>query len=417
MKTLADWLDYQLSINPVEIDLGIEQVKKVAELLGIQQPNAKIIIVSGTNGKGSTVATLESLLVNLGISVGSYSSPHFINYNERIKINRQPLDDSNICRQFAKIEDAREKTQLTFFEFGTLAAVSAFVEAEVEVIILEVGLGGRLDACNAWSAEVAIVTSIAIDHVDWLGDDINQIGREKAGVFRANKLAIIGANITESVLQHAIDIKAKTCVVNQDLLITNNNDSWDLSSSDCKFINLNKPSLSGVFQLNNSACAIYAVQYLFPNRLTPNIINTSLADIKIIGRLQNISYNKQSFLLDVAHNPHASQALAEHLTGDQPKIAIFGIMQDKDIAEVIDIMSDSVSEWILFDLKVARAVSPVVLAETLIKAGAKVTIADNCEHAIKLSLTESNNYADHILVFGSFFTVAAVLQVVGVNNV
>lgn len=409
-------MDWQSSLNPAEIDLGLQRVRQVWERLAPPVLEPAFITVAGTNGKGSSVALLESVLTAAGYRTGSYTSPHILVYNERIRLDGAPVEDQLICDAFQRIELARQELPLTYFEFGTLAALLICVDATVDVCILEVGLGGRLDAVNIIDADAALVTSIALDHQNWLGDDRESIGREKAGVFRFGKPAVFSSDDPpQSVLEYAGKIGAPLYLLERDYrLQVENEHSWTWQGPGVRWKNLPIPALPGAHQLRNAA-GVLMVLHLLANRLIVDraAIEQGLRAVHIQGRTQLLQ-GGVNWLLDVAHNPHAVKVLADYLRAMQPPrrvVALLGMLNDKDAASVFQIMRPLVDEWHLTGLDEPRAYTAGELEQQL---DPEVTTARVFKYATIDSAIESATAllgaGDLLLVFGSFHTVAGALR-------
>lgn len=416
MKTLAEWLTWQESLRGAAIQLGLERVHTVAVRMGLSTLPFPVITVAGTNGKGSTCAMLTSCLVAAGYQVGTYTSPHIQDYNERITLNNMPASDEAIIQAFEAINVARGDIHLTYFEFGTLAAIYCFVAQKVDVAVLEVGLGGRLDAVNIWDAEVAIVSSIGIDHVEWLGSDRESIGAEKAAIARANKylisgdpnppqsIAVTAQKVGAKVLQYGIDFKVLTSTSNQ----------FILSTKDKGKLELPKPALAGVIQLNNAAVVVTALQVLTQStaiHVSIEHIKQGLRQVRLMGRLQKVQ-QQPPIWVDVAHNGHAAQALATWLQGQQGNThAVFSILADKDLAVVVNTLKDCISTWHVFELEGARALPLAQLVATVQQNAPNASIY-TYKNA-KLALDGAISYCktpDKVVAFGSFLVVSDVLK-------
>lgn len=344
-SALADWLTYLESLHPKTIEMGLERIERVRSKLELI-PQFPIIVVGGTNGKGSVCAMLESILVCAGYRTGCYTSPHLLRYNERVRINKNEVDDKSLCDAFAQIDTARKDchTSLTFFEFGTLAALHVFVQAHVDVAILEVGLGGRLDAVNLFDADCAILTNIDLDHMDYLGDTREKIGFEKAAIFRKNKPAICAeADIPHSVYQQAEKTGAKFFRLNQEFGFSNKHTQWDYWGPNGKRHSLPFPALRGAKQLQNASACLTALDTL--HELLPvsmQEIRQGLSEAVIPGRFQVVS-TQPMIILDVAHNPAAAAVLSQNLASTKPSghtYAVFSMLQDKDIQGVVQTLKD-----------------------------------------------------------------------------
>ena len=421
-KTLLEWLNWQESLHVTEIDLGLGRVQRVAAEMTLLQPSATIITVAGTNGKGSCIATLEALLLKTGASVGAFTSPHLHRYNERIRINGQNVTDADLCHSFSRINRARQTTSLTYFEFGTLAAIDLFTLNNVDVMLLEVGLGGRLDAVNIMPHDVAVVTSIALDHEAWLGSDVNVIGREKAGIFRAHKPALCAdTNAPSSVALVAQECGAEFMSVPSDFswLLDESKWSWCGRNKDGRFIQFDELPLPKL-PLPSVAVAIMAflhadfdalqnenkVQFLF------DYLPSILSELSLPGRTQTMTVANRSLIFDVAHNPAAALNLSRYLQRNTivgETWAIVGMMSDKDHLAVFDSLSVSVNHWLTTDLAgVGRAASAIELKNELLAnldPDLSVQHFDHVSKALNSALTKSQA-EDRIIIFGSFYTVA-----------
>lgn len=413
-KSLADWLAYLESLHPKIIELGLDRVACVKQMLNLVS-SFPIITVGGTNGKGSTCAMLESILSTAGYRVGCYTSPHLLAYNERVRVNRTPAGDEELCRSFAAVEAARGDTSLTYFEFGTLAAMWHFFQAKVDVVVLEVGLGGRLDAVNAFDADCAIVTSVALDHMDYLGDTREAIGFEKAGIFRAGRPAIYGEESPpQSLLDHAHEIGAKLQLIGQDFGFEATREAWQFQGKRASHHALPYPALRGAYQLNNAAACLAALDEL-RDRLpvSENDIRRGLLEVALPGRFQVLP-GYPVVIADVAHNPHAAQALAANLlampcTGRT--IAVFAMLGDKDIAGVVRAMKNAVDVWIVAEIPEKRGASLECLKGVLIEEG--LAERTKAAESVTAGFAEACRMAtenDRILAFGSFYTVADILH-------
>ncbi len=454
-KHLNDWLTWQESLYPKEIDLGLDRVSRVLAQLGYSNTfGCPLITVAGTNGKGSVVATLEALAKAAGLKVCSYTSPHIFRYNERIKINGQPVDDAVLCEAFERIDQARGELALTYFEFGTLAAIDLSFRAKPDLVILEVGLGGRLDAVNIMDADVCILTSVAIDHVDWLGDNREVIGFEKAGIFRSGKPVICGeADPPQSVITEADKKHCAFLLAGRDYDVTQSGmsvDVWTLSSSQGGMAGLPVPNLIGEFQKFNAATAIVALQMLQTEDLLDSQIDladvaaSALSRINLAGRFQQINLQPPVFV-DVAHNPQAALALSSQLrltASDKGKTwAIVAMLADKDIAGVLENLSADIDRWCFSGLENTPRGLPVhtlfnallddLFASTKLEISEQnrrelavnqctmlsetMLLAETVEKACGLVLSKTNEN-DRVIIFGSFYTVAEAMNYFSVNQ-
>ena len=428
-RSLKEWLTWQEELHLSEIDLGLDRIREVAKNLKLLSPSFSIITVAGTNGKGSSVAMLDAILRAQGYKVGNFTSPHLIEYNERIKINGENATDQQIISAFETIDkarlipskshtDSKKEISLTYFEFGTLAAIQCFTTEKVDVAILEVGLGGRLDAANLWDASLAIITSIDIDHISWLGDDREKIGVEKSGIMRKNVTAVCGdPNPPKSITDEAQRIGSNLLQLNKDFSYTtdpNNTKKW-LWKNKKITLNLLKPNLSGAFQLNNAATVIaglLSIKSLLP--VTEEAINTGLINASVPGRLHVINTSPE-WLLDVAHNPHAAIELAKYLQSNPAKgktYALFSMLKDKDIKQVISIMNQSIDEWHLVPLGGSRGMKINELNQEIKQQtlDGKVICHDSFTDAYE-RIKNLTNLQDRVVAFGSFLVVSEILNI------
>jgi len=437
--SLDEWLELLETRHPKEIELGLDRVGRVAKQLGLLTSNSfkldspeldssisddgkkiphpiakKIIIVAGTNGKGSCIAAIDSILRSAGYQVGTYTSPHFIRYNERICINGVHIDDGSICTAFKRIEAAREDVSLSYFEFGTLAAFLIMAEHELDVAVLEVGLGGRLDAVNILDADIAVVTSIALDHEDWLGSDLNIIAAEKAAIGRLGKPLIYGdIEPVPGLVEKAKSIGAELMLNGHDFLFP---DSYR-EIIGCE-------GGSNLLPENSVACAVEAVNLLAPE-LPQSVIKKGLEAVHLKGRYQQVDFDGVHVVLDVAHNPQAAELLAQRLSALSAKIsAVFGVMEDKDIDGIWEPLLPLIHSWYLCNipgqeraakarnlsaLMYNKATSPAcdVIGNGFVEN--IVTIEESPVSALEKAIAASDT-GDTVVVFGSFFTVGPVLS-------
>jgi dihydrofolate synthase/folylpolyglutamate synthase len=421
--TLADWLAYIEQQHTQPIELGLDRLRVVQAALG-QTQRCPLITVAGTNGKGSTCAMLEAILTAAGYRVGLYTSPHLLHYNERVRINGRPVSDDALCAAFARVDQARSDKggglPLTYFEFGTLAAWEVFAAVAaadgLDVIILEVGLGGRLDAVNIYDADCAIVTGVDIDHTDFLGDTREQIGFEKAGVFRRGKPAICGdASPPQSLLAHAAAIGADLQVLGRDFSYVTQTElrqwSW-CGRHNAKRGGLAYPALRGQRQLANASVVLAVLDSLqahLPVAMAE--IRAGLAKVELTGRFQCLP-GRPVTVLDVAHNPQAAHVLADNLL-DQGFFgctwAVCGMLRDKDSSAVIAALRGRIERWLPCSLGGPRASSAAELAQQLRNVGEQVVAEFESPHAAYTYAKENAAENDRIVVFGSFLTVADVL--------
>lgn len=422
--TLADWLIHLESLHPkgqAGIELGLERVARVKAALG-QREFCPVITVGGTNGKGSVCAYLENILVRAGCKVGCYTSPHLLHYNERVRIDGRPVDDAALCAAFARVEAARSREALTYFEFGTLAAWEVFAAAGVEAVILEVGLGGRLDAVNIYEPDVAVVTGIALDHTDWLGPTREDIGREKAGIFRPGKPALCAdPQPPASLLEHAAAIGAELKLMGRDFGYEKSTEDrlqwryWHTLGGTLQRRALAFPGLRGTAQLGNASAALSALECL-GQRLPVSMgaIRRGLIETEVAGRFQVLP-GKPAVVLDVAHNPQSAQVLADNL-GNMGFFnrthAVVGMLGDKDIPATLAPLKGKVDTWLFCDLALPRGATAARLAEAAAGLGGEVECHPGPYAAWQAALKRAAEN-DRIAVFGSFHTVAGVLPHVG----
>ncbi|TNE75445.1 MAG: bifunctional folylpolyglutamate synthase/dihydrofolate synthase [Gammaproteobacteria bacterium] len=402
-RSLSEWLELLQQRHPTEIELGLTRITRVAQDLHLLGPAGHalartLVTVAGTNGKGSCVAALQALLMSAGYRVGSYTSPHLIDYNERIVIQGQQVDDEAICDAFERIERARGETSLTYFEFGTLAALLLMSEADLDVAILEVGLGGRLDAVNVVDADIAIVTGIALDHRDWLGDDLDHIGAEKAAIARPGKPLLCGDPAPVAGIVAEADRIGATLLVN----------GRDFSLGQYRGIPENH------LPPNSLACALQAMVLI--SGLVPDAIDTSaLSGLCVTGRFQQLQVGSVPVILDVAHNPQAAEFLGKRLEAYSGRlIAVVGMMADKDLRGSLQPLVPLVKSWCFCDIpQQPRAVAAGNLQSLLYNAGAApgrdVFCCPSPQAAFEKAVALAEE-GDTVVVFGSFFTVGPILE-------
>ncbi len=418
-QTLAGWLDYQQRIHPRAIELGLDRVREVWRRMGAPAPAPIVITVGGTNGKGSTVAFLEAMLTAAGKRVGCYTSPHLLRYNERIRVAGTDVDDAGLIDAFERIEAARgtasiESVALTYFEFGTLAALWIFAQSKLDVAILEVGLGGRLDAVNIIDADAAIVVTVDLDHQDWLGNAIDGIGREKAGVFRKDRPAIVGMREPpRGLLDAATQIGAQVLRAGKDFRVVPQIDGWRWECSDTTAM-LPEPELAAPCQIDNAAAAIMALHSL-RGRLgwDTSAIARGVREARIPARLQRLQKNHApDLVVDVGHNPQAARVLAQWLAAHPPRgrnIAVFGALSDKDVGGTVAPLVAQIARWHLcgLDSDSPRGLSAVQLRERM---PAATTLEYTDVDAALDAAFEQATADDRILAFGSFFVAAPALE-------
>ncbi|WP_373746275.1 bifunctional tetrahydrofolate synthase/dihydrofolate synthase [Neisseria dentiae] len=427
MKTLNDWLSHLETAHSAGlIDMGLARVGEVKNTMRLE-PQCPVVVVAGTNGKGSVCAFLTQIYKQAGFKVGTLTSPHLLKYNERICINGEPVSDETITASFERIEAARGGVSLTYFEFNTLAAVDIFMRENVDVMVLEVGLGGRLDAVNVFDADCAVVTSVDLDHQSFLGDTVEAVGYEKAGVFRSGKPAVCGQNPPpESLRRHAESIGANLLLAKRDFDFSRmEQQQWSFhfhptaasGLSDGLKRNRNAlpvPALRGAYQLGNAACALAVIECLNP-RLPIDIgsIKRGLLLVHNPGRFQVLP-GRPLTILDVAHNPHAARALRQGLIAlpfAEKRTAVFSILADKDSDGVIDIVKDQFDQWYIAPLHLPRGMSAAEIEQKLNRCGIDaVQSFENIQAAYQAALAQAGEN-DRITVFGSFHTVAEVMAI------
>jgi dihydrofolate synthase/folylpolyglutamate synthase len=423
--TLDAWLRWQETLHPTAIDLGLERLRAVMQRLEWQSPRCPVITIAGTKGKGSCAALLDSIYRSAGYRVGLLTSPHLRRYTERIRIAGQEISAAELCAVFARIDDARGDISLTYFEFNTLAALLAFGTANLDVWILEVGMGGRLDAVNVVDADVALVTSIGLDHTEWLGNDLNSIAREKAGIYRRGKPALFGALVMPQAIEdtaHAVG--AALLRAGQDFHYVQHSESWQWQMQNLTFDNLPYPAIAGDVQLGNASSVLAVVKLLMtPLPVTRQALSLGLQNVQLAGRFQVVPAaqvslpNKAEWILDVAHNALSAQVLATHLAARAPlpTLAILGVMADKDIKGMLAVLNPQVDFWLPVALPGARALPVVELADHIRATGARVlSVADTVEQACQQAVAASiQHQVGRILVCGSFLTIGPTLDWLG----
>jgi dihydrofolate synthase/folylpolyglutamate synthase len=413
-QTVEAWLSYIEALHTKEIELGLRRVAQVKDKLNLS-PKFPIIIVAGTNGKGSTCAMLSQIYQSGGYRVGCYTSPHLIEYQERIRINQSNIPDDRLIEAFNAIEEARGEIALTYFEFGTLAAMWYFQNEQVDMAVLEIGMGGRLDAVNIFEPDCSIVTSIDLDHMEYLGDTREAIGREKAGVYRTYKPAICAdPNPPQSLLDYAQKINADLYFLGREFYFTVQANGWDFVA-DTTWRNLPFPSLKGQFQLNNASAVLMAIQ-LLQNKLPMDfaVISQMLGSIQLSGRFQTLRQYPQ-VIVDVAHNPHAANALFDNLVNEScsgKTIAVLSMLADKDVTGVASILRPMIDEWHVAALEHPRSATIFQLNQGLNLA--QIEVPEFSYESIEKAYQEAYKRAgenDRIVVFGSFYTVAAIMRI------
>jgi dihydrofolate synthase/folylpolyglutamate synthase len=416
-RTLAGWLDYQQQLHPHSIDMGLERVHRVAQRLGLLPLHGRSVIVGGTNGKGSTATLLAALAQAHGMRVGLFTSPHLLRYQERIRVNGVESGADELCQAFAEIEAARGEESLTYFEFNTLAALLLFRAAAVECTVLEVGLGGRLDATNIVAADVAVLCSVGLDHCEWLGDTLAAIGAEKAGIFRAGQPVILGStDLPDSVGAAIAALSCRALSAGRDFHADRHGDgSWDYRDGAGTLAALPAPALAGDIQYRNAATALAALRELLaPQPLAAGAVVQALRTVQLPGRFQIIP-GPVEWLLDVAHNAAAAAVLATQLRarpGATRTLAVLGMLADKDVAAVTASLDALIDEWLLCGIAEPRGLGPAQLAARVGQLHGSIELCADvptgCERA-SLRATAG----DRVLVCGSFHTVGPALRWLG----
>ncbi len=430
MRTLAQWLALHEAVHPQSIDMGLARVGTVARALGLQSPAHAVITVAGTNGKGSVAAHLEALLAVRGARTGLFTSPHFVRYNERIRVAGVDATDAVLVSAFERIEQARGATTLTFFEYNTLAALLIFRDQGVQVAVLEVGLGGRLDATNLIDADVAVLASVGLDHREWLGETLEAIGTEKAGIFRAGRAAVLGsAEMPASVYAAIVARGARAIVAGTDFSWRRHAEVWDYRGLQQAFTSLPPSALSGAIQYRNAATAFAALEALSldpaPSRpvqaLVPHLAAfdaaaaaLALRRVRLAGRFQIVP-GEVEWILDIAHNEPAAQVLAEQLR-ERPlpapagrTFAVIGVLADKDAAAIGAALGGVIDQWIVCALPGPRGGSAAALAQRLARAPDTVQLADSVRAGCELARARARA-GDRVVVCGSLHTVGPALE-------
>ncbi len=417
-EQLSEWLTWQEGLHPTAIDLGLDRIRQVMRRLELSAPTCPVITIAGTKGKGSCAVITHSILSAAGYRVGLFTSPHLRRYNERIRIAGNEISDASLCAAFERIDQARGDISLTYFEFNALAAFLCFDSAALDVWVLEVGMGGRLDAVNVIDADVAIVTSIGLDHTEWLGSDLDSIAREKAGIFRSGRPALFGSSDMPAAIQQvATETGAHLLRAGRDFDYQTHESNWTWTMGQQRFDALPPIALAGEVQLANASCVLAALQLLRERLPVARFaIEQGLHTVHLDGRLQRVVDQRTGvdWVLDVAHNTLSAQVLARHLATlpNHRTLAVFGIMADKDLDGIIAAVGAHVDAWLPVALASTRALPVTQLAERLQAAGLDVLPAipelkSACAQAS--ALCEAGTF-ERILVFGSFLTVGPALD-------
>ena len=419
-QTLADWLDHCERLHPTSIEMGLDRVRAVADRMGIRF-TCPVITVAGTNGKGSTCAMLEAILGESGYRTGVYTSPHLVHFQERLRLRGEAVSVDLLVQAFARVEHARcqvpPDVSLTYFEFSTLAILDLMARAELDVVILEVGLGGRLDAVNIIDSDCAVITSVDLDHMEFLGPDRESIGREKAGVMRTGRPVIVSDPVPpQSVLDHALEIGADLWRLGVDFNFTGDKQQWAWAGRGRRYAGMAYPALRGANQLLNASgvlAALTALREQLP--VTAQAVRNGLAMVALPGRFQIVP-GEPTLVLDVAHNPHAAAALAVNLDamGFFPTThAVFGAMADKDLVPMFERLNPIIDRWYFTDLPIGRAETGARLCSRWQAVNKRPDTSAQAfsdpAQALRAAV-DAADPADRIVVFGSFHTVGGVLK-------
>lgn len=416
-SSLPEWLHWQENLHFTEVDPGLDRLGQVWQAMGgTSKLPFTVITVAGTNGKGSSVAMLASILQAAGYQTGTYTSPHLLEYNERICIDGQPCSDEEICQAFARIDEKRDHVSLTYFEFATLAAVDIFCQKQCDVVVLEVGMGGRLDAVNLFDTDIALITPISLDHTNWLGNNREKIATEKAGIMRAKQPVVCSENApANSILDHATSLDAPCFIAEKDFFTEKLNTSWSWHNSEQRYDDLPLPALLGSYQLQNAAAVLQVVNLLNQAEfsISTSAIKSGLQQVKLAGRFQVIEGNIER-VFDVTHNHQGACNLAKLLTERDSKgktHAVLAMLQDKDANAVVEPLKGVIENWYIAGLNSSRGMSGEDLANKINSHIADKTMStyETVEHAYQHAM-ESAQPGDCVLVFGSFQTVEAVMR-------
>ena len=413
-RSLKEWLGYIESLHPEEMELGLERIAAVFDRLAVKNDHARIVTVAGTNGKGSTLSFLESCYRAAGYRTGCYTSPHLVRYNERIRIDGTEVGDTELCEAFARVEDARGNIQLTYFEFGTLAALWLFFQTSLDVVLLETGLGGRLDAVNIIDSDVAVITTIDLDHTDWLGNTRELIGFEKAGIFRSNRPAVCAdPGPPDSISRQAHEIGAELVRINRDYSFDVKAGHWSWQGMGARHAQLPAPGLPGAHQYYNAATAIAVIEILQDDLpVDEQAIRIGITAPGITGRIDIVA-TRPEVILDVSHNPQALGVLGQYVHSNPvagKTVAVCGMLKDKDLQKGLATMLPFIDHWYLADLPGARGASAELLAVALKATENRAPI--QCYASVSSAFDAACREAvadDRLLIFGSFLTVGAIM--------
>ena len=414
-QTLPEWLAWQEKLHFTEVDPGLERVMQVwQQLKGKATLPFKVITVAGTNGKGSSVAILDSILRAAGYRTGAYTSPHLINYNERIVVDGEACDDGLISEAFEEIDQAREGVSLTYFEFSTLAAVNIFCNKAIDIAILEVGMGGRLDAVNLFDADISLITPISLDHIQWLGHDRETIGFEKAGIIRANKPLVCTEKPPESVINYANELSAHISLATVDFNYQHDSQQWHWSNEIIAWRNLPHPALTGRYQLQNAAAVLQVISLLIEQgfNISQPQIEKGLIEVLLAGRFQQVP-GAVLRIFDVTHNEQGALSLVELLTEPAFQgrtIGILAMLKDKEASTVSAILKPAIDDWYIAGLSGSRGMSVDTLALALkgVIDDDKINTFDTVSNAYREAMANARK-GDRVVIFGSFHTVASVM--------
>ena len=414
-RSLREWLEWQSTLHPSHVDLGLDRVRRVREALGTGTVAPSRIMVAGTNGKGSCVAFLEAMLGAAGLRTGAYTSPHLLRYNERVRIGGRAVSDAALVEAFERVEAARGDVPLTFFEFGTLAAADLIERARADVALMEVGLGGRLDAVNAFEPSVSLITAVGVDHRDWLGDDRETIGREKAGIMRPAVPCIVGERSPpESIAGHARAIGAPCRILGRHYGVEPEDGAqrWRWRGSGRTIGGLPPPGLPGRHQIDNAAASLAALDALSRRvRVDAAAARCGIAGARLAGRLQWLDAPER-VLVDVAHNPSGAEALAAYLAASRPRPmrrAVCGILGDKDAGAMLRALVPEIGAWYFASVPGSRGRDAGALSGLLPRAAAPASTFGSVEAAFEAALADRDE-GDEIVVFGSFAAAGRVLR-------
>jgi dihydrofolate synthase/folylpolyglutamate synthase len=413
---LAEWLDWQQSLHPSAIELGLERAARVLARTGWRRPTVPVITVGGTNGKGSCVELVATMLRAGGYRIGCFTSPHLVDYRERIRIDGRWVSEASLVAAFERIADALGPDSLTFFEFNTLAALLVFETAAPDALVLEVGMGGRLDAVNLLDADVAVVVSVGLDHMEWLGPDVETIGREKAGIFRAGRPAIFGMRAPpRSVVAASAAIGASLRLIGRDFDgVAGGDDTWDYRDGEGRLDGLPVPALAGVVQVGNAAVALAALRSLGDRLpLERAAIERGLRDVRLPGRFQRVaSRSGFEWVLDVAHNPDSARVLLANLERFPVvgrTIAVCGMLADKDVEAVLGLLGPAIDDWVAAGTEGPRSLDAASLVARAASVGVTMLSGGPVAEAMQTAAARARD-GDRVVVFGSFHTVGPALE-------